>query len=119
MGNPLPRHERVPLNIHFMMGALCLFFSTAFHILECHSPSIHELFCRLDHFGIAGLIWGAKLAWIKSSSINRDPNFDATLILGANIVCVISGLLGSFRRRPSSSSFPWQNSSTTTDSSLP
>lgn len=86
----IPRHEMIVLNIHAAMGMLCFFFSTAFHVLECHSPAIHELFARLDHFGIAGLIWASKLAWIKCSSLNRDPKLDATLFLGANIICAIS-----------------------------
>ena len=58
------------------------------------SPS-HDLqvFCRLDHFGIAGFIWASKLAWIKSSSLNRDEYLDSTLIFGANLVCIISAVL--------------------------
>ena len=52
-----------------------------------------QLTLRFDHFGIAGFLWSTKLAWIKSSSINRDPNLDATLIIGANVVCIISVML--------------------------
>lgn len=89
----ISRYEKMTLDLHSAMGMLCFFFSTAFHVLECHSPVVHAVFCRLDHFGIAGFIWASKLAWIKSSSLNRDEYLDSTLIFGANLVCIISAVL--------------------------
>lgn len=106
-GKLLPNHEVAILNLHTFMGALCFLFSTTFHILECHSPFIHEMFCRLDHFGIAGLIWAAKLAWIKCSSLDRDSRIDSALIQGANVVSLTSVVLqfSGFLSRPSQRSF--------------
>jgi len=103
----LPRHETLVLNMHTTMGVLCFLFSTTFHILECHSPFVHEFFCRLDHFGIAGFVWAAKLAWIQSSSTFIDEGLTYALTLGANVVSAFSALLqfSGFFSRPSRRGF--------------
>lgn len=106
-GPLIPKHELYVLNLHSLMGALCFLFSTSFHVMECHSPFVHEIFCRLDHFGIAGLIWASKVAWIRSSSLDRDERINLALIQGANVISFISVLMqfSGFLSRPSQRTF--------------
>jgi len=106
-GRLLPDHEVEILNLHLLMSALCFLFSATFHMLECHSPFIHDIFCRLDHLGIAGVIWACELAWIRCSSLDRDERINIALIRGAHIVSLTSVILqfSGFLSRPSHRTF--------------
>uniref|UniRef100_A0A0K2TLV0 Adiponectin receptor protein n=1 Tax=Lepeophtheirus salmonis TaxID=72036 RepID=A0A0K2TLV0_LEPSM len=69
-----PLCQACSLNIHiydkliflcFFIGAIvCLFCSTLFHTLSCHSESISSLFSRLDYAGIAVLTVGSTIPWV-------------------------------------------------------
>lgn len=60
----LPTVDKLVFGAYFAGAIVCLGLSSAYHMLSCHSPSVGELFCRLDYCGIALLITGSFLPCI-------------------------------------------------------
>ena len=59
-----PIEEKCIFALFFLSAQLCLFFSTLFHTLGCHSSRILHIFGKLDYSGIALLTMGSFVPWV-------------------------------------------------------
>lgn len=59
-----PFEEKCVFALFFISAILCLFFSTLFHTLGCHSSKILHIFGKLDYSGIALLTMGSFVPWV-------------------------------------------------------
>ncbi|CBY12885.1 unnamed protein product [Oikopleura dioica] len=59
-----PLEEKLVFALFFISAMLCLFFSTLFHTLSCHSERILHIFGKLDYSGIALLTMGSFVPWV-------------------------------------------------------
>jgi channel protein (hemolysin III family) len=58
------RLERWPIFVFLTCAVLCMVFSSAFHLLYCHSLSMFKAMVRIDYSGIALLIGGSYFPWL-------------------------------------------------------
>lgn len=56
--------EKVMFGTFFLGAITCLFFSSMFHTVNCHSQFIGKLFSKLDYCGIAILIMCSFVPWL-------------------------------------------------------
>ncbi|CAG7815672.1 unnamed protein product [Allacma fusca] len=56
--------EKLVFAVFFVGAIACLFLSSAFHTLHCHSEFVGKLFSKLDYVGIALLIMGSFFPWL-------------------------------------------------------
>lgn len=50
--------------LYFVGAVTCLGLSATYHTLNCHSPDVCDLFCKMDYCGITILILGSFYPWL-------------------------------------------------------
>lgn len=58
ISSSLDFRDKLMIGIYALSVIICFALSTSYHILACHSPTIGNLFCKLDYCGISILITG-------------------------------------------------------------
>jgi len=95
--------EKKILKFVLFTGTITFTCSALFHIMECHSPRVRNVFQRLDHAGIAVALWGSQIGFVQSTSLERDPNVQSYIIMASHVISLIVislQLSGFFRLYP-------------------
>ncbi|XP_064483338.1 adiponectin receptor protein-like [Ornithodoros turicata] len=59
--------------LYFVGAVTCLGLSATYHTLNCHSPDVCDLFCKMDYCGITILILGSIYPWLYFQFLCDPP----------------------------------------------
>lgn len=92
-----PLEEKLVFALFFISAMLCLFFSTLFHTLSCHSERILHIFGKLDYSGIALLTMGSFVPWVYYT-FYCETQSKIVYMVTISLLAVISVILSQWDR---------------------